>query len=369
MLTSAKGREGLLGSIAKKKKFSFIGGGIAAVLSIPLMIFAPAADPNAVSAYCESALTDARQRCSDTVSDVDGEKYTWTVTKPGEYELSVIAPQKKISLVPQLVVKDAKGEELLNEVGPMAGTASGKITVAAGTYEIAVIPADAYMVKGGYSFDLEIKSLTVDAPAVAKADGDDAKAEEKQDGAAYTDEQLASRVDDLNEICGDTYCEGSFDYQFKKLACADATHCVLSFTAKNQDKKNAKPMDVELEIAGFSKLSPSADEEFKYEGSFDEAVGNALMKWEEHPVAKKVAAAKSIAAPAKADKKQKSKAVAPAPKPNKKAEVAPKLEKKSAPEKKTTIAAAPVAPVQKKTAAAPVVAAPSSNRTSKNLED
>ncbi|MFT3714217.1 MAG: hypothetical protein QM817_41670 [Archangium sp.] len=305
------------------------------------------------------------------MSDVDGEKYTWTVTKPGEYEISAFAPQKKISLVPLLVVKDAQGEELLNEQGPMAGTASGKVTVKAGTYDITVSPADAYMVKGGFSFDLEIKSLTVEAaPAVAKADGEEAPA---ADGAAYTDAQLAERIESLNEICGDTYCEGSFDYQFKKLACADSSHCVLSFTAKNQDKKNSKPMDVELEIAGFSKLSQDLEEEYKYEGSFDEAVGNALMKWEEHPVAKKVSAAKSIAAPAKADKKQKSKAVAPAPKPNKKAEVAPKLESKPAPEKKTTVAAAPApvaAPVAKKTAApAPVAASPSSNRTSKNLED
>ncbi|MFT3714218.1 MAG: GIDE domain-containing protein [Archangium sp.] len=45
MLTSAKGREGLLGSIAKKKKFSFIGGGVAAVLAIPLMILGPQGRP------------------------------------------------------------------------------------------------------------------------------------------------------------------------------------------------------------------------------------------------------------------------------------------------------------------------------------
>ena len=64
MMTSAKGREGLLGSLEKKKKFSFIGGGIASVLSIPIIIMTPAADPNAMGASCPSQMTDVRVRCS-----------------------------------------------------------------------------------------------------------------------------------------------------------------------------------------------------------------------------------------------------------------------------------------------------------------
>ncbi|MCC6336983.1 MAG: hypothetical protein IT380_23690, partial [Myxococcales bacterium] len=103
MVASNKGREGLLGSIAKKKKFSFIGGGVAAVLSIPVMIFGPQPDPNAPSMFCESQLTDTRVKCDDTVSSESGEEYTWTVTKPGQYELEVFAPAKKISFDPQLV--------------------------------------------------------------------------------------------------------------------------------------------------------------------------------------------------------------------------------------------------------------------------
>ena len=75
MLASAKGREGLLGSVQKKKKFSFIGGGIVSALAIPLMIWGPKpapVDPNAPSEYCEHALTDARVRCSARVSSVEG---------------------------------------------------------------------------------------------------------------------------------------------------------------------------------------------------------------------------------------------------------------------------------------------------------
>ncbi|MFO0599514.1 MAG: GIDE domain-containing protein [Myxococcaceae bacterium] len=364
MMTSAKGREGLLGSIQKKKKFSFIGGGVAAVLAIPLMIWGPQPDPNAVSAYCESTLTDARQRCGDTVSSEDGEHYTWTVTKPGEYEVSVFAPNKKISLIPQLIIKDADGKELANESGPMAGTVTAKLDVKAGTYDLVVAPADHYMVKGGFSFDMEIKSLSAPVAPVAKADGEENAADEgAANAAAYTDEDLASRVEDLNEMCGDTFCEGQFDYQFKKLACADATHCTLSFTAKNQDKKNSKPMDVELEVAGFKALRQDLEKDFVYEGSFDEAVSNALMKWEENPVAsKKVAAPKAEKKPVKKAEvapKQPKKAAAPvAPKPVKKTEVAPK-------QPKATIAAVA------KPAPAPVVQAPATTakRSSKNLED
>ena len=315
MMTSSKGRSGLLGSIEKKKKFSFIGGGIASVLAIPLMIFAPAADPNAVSAYCESSLTNARAQCSDTVSSVEGEKYTWTVTKPGEYELTVIAPAKKISFMPQLIVKDAAGQELANELGGVGKNAVSTIDLKAGTYEVTVLPGDGYMVKGGFSFDLAIKSLTPELAEPAKtaaAEGDEAP-------VAYTAEQLASRVAELNELCPDTFCEGSFNYDFKKLDCADATHCTLSFVAKNQANKKAKPMNAQVEVVGFTALVPDADKEFVYEGSFDDKVGAALGKWEENPKAfVKVAAKKSAplkpAPKAKETKAPKAMLTKPAPK-------------------------------------------------------
>jgi hypothetical protein len=49
LMTSSKGRDGLMGSITKKKKFSFIGGGITAVLSIPEMLFGPSIDTSGPS--------------------------------------------------------------------------------------------------------------------------------------------------------------------------------------------------------------------------------------------------------------------------------------------------------------------------------
>ena len=172
MMASSKGRDGLLGSIQKKKKLSLIGGGIASLAAIPLMIFAPESapvDPNAPSAYCEHSLTDARARCGSRVSETEGETFTWTVTKPGQYELSAIAPNKKISLDPEIVIKDAAGEVLADEYGVTGGTAKATVDVTAGTYTVLVRPGDAYMVKGGFSYELEILASAVAAPAVAEA--------------------------------------------------------------------------------------------------------------------------------------------------------------------------------------------------------
>ncbi len=355
MMTSSKGREGLLGSIQKKKKFSFIGGGIAAVLSIPAMIFAPEADPNAVSAYCESTLTNARPQCSDTVSSVEGEKYTWTVTKPGEYELSVIAPAKKISFLPQLILKDAAGEELANELGNVGTKAVTTVDVKAGTYELTVLPGDGYMVKGGFSFDLAIRSLTPDAaPTVAAVEGGAKK-------GAFTAEELTTRVADLNELCPDTFCEGSFNYDFKKLDCLDATHCTLSFVAKDQEHPRAKPMNAEVMVSGFTALSADPDAEFVYEGSFDEKVSEALSKWESNPKATKVSAApKAAPAPVKVAVQPKP---AAAPRP---------MMAKPAP-KPATVAVAAVpkpapAPVVKKSSA-PAPAPVPTSRSNKNMDD
>ncbi|MDP3157037.1 MAG: GIDE domain-containing protein [Archangium sp.] len=360
MMTSAKGREGLLGSIQKKKKFSFIGGGVAAVLSIPAMIFAPEADPNAVSAYCESKLTDARPQCSDTVSSVSGEKYTWTVTKPGEYELSVIAPAKKVSFLPQLILKDAAGEELANELGNVGTKAVTTVDVKAGTYELTVLPGDGYMVKGGFSFDLAIKSLTPDAaPAVAAAEGEEKK-------GAFTAEELATRVADLNELCPDTFCEGQFNYDFKKLDCLDASHCTLSFVAKDQDHPRAKPMNAEVLVSGFTALNADPEKEFVYEGSFDEKVGEALAKWESNPktTARPAPVAKAAPAPKPAPAPVKV-AVQPRPAPAPKPMIAKPAPKPAAVAVAPVAKPAPVPVVKKSSAPAPVT----TSRNNKNLED
>ena len=165
MMTSAKGREGLLGSLEKKKKFSFIGGGITSVLAIPVIIMTPASDPNALGASCPSEMTDVRLRCSSQVTDED--MYTWTVTKPGKYDLTVFAPSKKVAFDPGLMITDSAGAEVARVSGGVGNNANTMVDVKAGTYKVKVYLADNYKVKGGYSYELEIASLS-GAPAVAE---------------------------------------------------------------------------------------------------------------------------------------------------------------------------------------------------------
>jgi len=172
MLASNKGREGLLGSIQKKKKFSFIGGGAAAVLAIPLMIFGPKADPNAAGASCPDQLTDTRLLCHDNVSSKSGDDFTWTVTKPGSYELEVIAPKKKVAFDPQLIVKDAEGNVVADVEGGVGMNAKAVLEAKAGTYTIVVKPGDGYMVSGGFSYEFEIRNAGVAPSAAPVADGD-----------------------------------------------------------------------------------------------------------------------------------------------------------------------------------------------------
>lgn len=201
MMTTSKGRDGLLGSIQKKKKFSFIGGGVVAVAAIPLMLFGPKIDTSGPSHFCESALTDARARCSDTVTTEKGELYTWTVTQPGKYEVHVTAPKKKVQFYPKLLVSDAAGEVLSDAYSRDEATGGQQIAetleLKAGVYTVAVLN-EGYLPKGGYTFELELKSLN---PKPAPVAAPDAKAPAKNEATAdktgmadevEADEQLAA---------------------------------------------------------------------------------------------------------------------------------------------------------------------------------
>ncbi len=154
MMASSRGREGMLGSLEKRKKFSFIGGGIASVLSVPLIIMAPAADPSAEGASCPSTITDARKRCHDSVDSADS--FTWHVTKAGRFEVMVHVPKKKVAFDPGLKVTDGAGAVVADVSGGVGQDAMATVEVQPGTYTVKVFPADHFKVKGGYSYELEI---------------------------------------------------------------------------------------------------------------------------------------------------------------------------------------------------------------------
>lgn len=173
MLASHKGREGLLGSVQKKKKFSFIGGGVAAALSIPLMIFAPASDPNAPMAkgsYCRHELKGLVDGCTDNVSK-SGNEYSWTVEKAGSYTVQVTPPSgKKYPLFPELEVVDASGESLANVESDDMGKAAttGKLALKPGVYTVKVKDYISRDLKGGFDYSMTISGTMDAAPAVAQ---------------------------------------------------------------------------------------------------------------------------------------------------------------------------------------------------------
>jgi hypothetical protein len=181
MMASARGRNGLLGSIQKKKKFSFIGGGVAAVLSIPLMIFGPSVDTGASAdpdpnhgfgGSCRSTLTGAVKPCSGRVSSAEGERYEWTVSRKDTYELvATPAKGKKVQLDPNLILENAAGEELVNADSSIGQPVLASVELEPGTYTLRVKDVSGYTVKGGFSFDLAITAMhpEVPAPAVAEA--------------------------------------------------------------------------------------------------------------------------------------------------------------------------------------------------------
>ncbi len=115
------------------------------------------------------------------------------------------------------------------------------------------------------------EELAAPAAEAAPAAGEKAQPEP---GRAPSDEDLKGRLADLNDLCGDTWCEGEYDYKFTKLVC-EGKSCDLSFTAKHYEGKKA--FEATVKVTGFTDVVPDED------GSFDEAVGEALMKWEQAP--------------------------------------------------------------------------------------
>ena len=155
------------------------------------MIFGPSlsdgassgpSDPNhGFGGSCASTLTGAVSKCSGMVSNKEGESYTWTVTRKDTYELAAMpAKGKKYTLNPQLIV-ERDGEELANVEG-YGESAKTSLELEPGTYSLQVKSVGGYVIKGGFSFDLQIDAQNpepVAAPLVAE--GDDAAPVSKKD--------------------------------------------------------------------------------------------------------------------------------------------------------------------------------------------
>lgn len=174
---------------------------------------------------------------------------------------------------------------------------------------------------------------------------------------------LVARVAELNQLCPETWCSGSFEYHFSTLTCSGAKTCTLGFVASD-DQQHTFTSTVSL--GGFQALTT---EPFVYEGSFEEAVSVALEAWERHPVN---GAPVAVATKAKAPVLNRPVAERPTPKPTPVQKVAPPLAAAPRPAPVKTVALVAPTPVVKAANVAPAPAsapAPAAHRSSKNLQD
>ncbi len=163
MMFSTKGRDGLLASTATKRKFSLIGGGVGAVVAVPLIIFAPAA-PATRASSCSGILSGAQASCDDKVTSPTGTTYAWNVEKAGAFSFEVMpATHKKIPLDPQIVVKDAAGDVVVDEVAAGAGQSvvAKSVRLKEGAYTVIVKDVGGDTVAGGFDYQLAIRSEVV----------------------------------------------------------------------------------------------------------------------------------------------------------------------------------------------------------------
>jgi len=79
-------------------------------------------------------------------------------------------------------------------------------------------------------------------------------------------------VDLVNNLCGDTWCEGPTNYNFTSLVCINTT-CQLSFTIMNCDdiEKEGTTGSVILKNTTMSDFYPTIDNEL------NEAIANKLF--------------------------------------------------------------------------------------------
>jgi hypothetical protein len=89
---------------------------------------------------------------------------------------------------------------------------------------------------------------------------------------SMTPDQAKESLDWMNEICGDTLCEGAFDFRFDELECVDRT-CTLGFRARHYTERKWRSDQVTFDVDGpvYGEFGDTAD--------FSSATGEALDAW------------------------------------------------------------------------------------------
>jgi hypothetical protein len=119
-------------------------------------------------------------------------------------------------------------------------------------------------------------TTTAAASATASAPTTAASAPEKSAApASLTADQAKKVLESINELCGDTWCEGQFDWKFQALECKEGK-CKLSFTATNQDTKKARKDSIDFDVKG-----AMVDEDGDETDGFSDALSAAISAWED----------------------------------------------------------------------------------------
>ena len=80
---------------------------------------------------------------------------------------------------------------------------------------------------------------------------------------------------ELNELCIDLWCEGDYDFTFRKLECSSETACTLSFEAAHDE--TGRSTMASLALTGFGAI---LDSEGYPTETFENAVNDAIAEWE-----------------------------------------------------------------------------------------
>ncbi|MEZ4439073.1 MAG: hypothetical protein R3B72_08290 [Polyangiaceae bacterium] len=123
---------------------------------------------------------------------------------------------------------------------------------------------------------------TAAAKADTKAKGEEAEGENEPAKAAVGAVKAADLkaehnkhiVDNLNEICPDTHCEGEFNWDFKTFECK-AGKCTLGFDATSHTTKKKLSDKLTFDYAG-----EVLDGEGTETDAFNDALTKAILDWE-----------------------------------------------------------------------------------------
>lgn len=169
LIASRKGRSDLIGKTKRNATIGFVAGALFMLPGGALAAFGEPVDLSSALKGCEIKDESAGGvPCTGKIYGDYGSDVTFTVSKTATFQISGAAPAgKKIPLIPKLDVKDAAGKAVVKDA-----MSTAKVDLQPGTYTINIrdsIPGSAKDFKGGFSYEVSVKRLTIAATPVAPA--------------------------------------------------------------------------------------------------------------------------------------------------------------------------------------------------------